>query len=262
MTITAISKSLRVIEFLASRSRGATLSEVSTELGIPRAATLSVLRSLESRGFVRVEASSMRYALTMKLAKLGMFYVARSGMSEVYQPIIDRIASETGELVRLSLALGDHLTWVGMAQGSRNGLRIAPDTGRDVCLHATAAGKAWLATMSLERAVKLVLERGFGQTEHLGPSAITSIEAFLIELKLTKRLGYGMSIDEYIPGMSAVAASIPGFPLDGPALGTISIAGPTARMSRKHLRAMVPLLIQGTSELSALAPIISAQSRG
>jgi DNA-binding IclR family transcriptional regulator len=262
MSTSAIGKGLRILEILTDSPAGMTVVDIAIKLKIPKTATQNVLRSLESIGFVRTHSKPIRYVLTMKLAGMSMTYVARSGISEVYQPILDRLASETGELIRMTLVIAGQLTWVGMSQGSRKGLRIAPDTGHEVCLHATAAGKAWLATMTLEQAMKLLLNQGFSNPDDLGRNAVLSVEGMIEALKRPRKLGYSLSIEEYIQGMAAVAAPIPAGLACNEVIGTLSIAGPMARMDEATLRSMVPKLKAATAELSILAPIIAIQSSG
>jgi len=257
---TAIGKGLHTLDLLASEINGVTVNDVAAHLGIPKAGAYKVLNALVACNVVREDAAAGRYFLTLQLTRLGFLYLSRSGISAVYQPILDRLAESTGELVRLALAEGDRITWVGLAQGAKSGLRIAPDTGRDVYLHVTATGKAWLATFPLEHAVKLVLDRGFGEPDEFGPNAIRSIERLIDELKTASKDGYAISVDEYIAGMSAVAMVIPGY--DGAPLGTLSIAGPTARMTPSQMRKLCPQLKTAANELSALSPIIAGRSAG
>ena len=57
---------------------------------------------------------------------------------------------ESGELVRLAIVDGNELGFVAKAQGATRGLRYAPDMGLSVPLSCSAAGHAWLSTMSDE----------------------------------------------------------------------------------------------------------------
>lgn len=260
MSGTAIGKGLRALELLAGEVGGATAREVAAKLKIPRAGAQKSLDALVARRVARKDEASGRYFLTMQVTRMGFAYLSRSGLSAVYQPILDQLAECTGELVRMAVAEGDRITWVGLAQGARSGLRIAPDTGRDVSLSATATGKAWLATFPLEHGLRLALEQGFGEADQLGPNAVQSVERLIDELKLAREQGYAASQDEYIAGMSAVAVAIPGE--DGPALGTLSIAAPTTRMTPEHVQKLLPLLQEAAGELSALHPIIVGRSAG
>jgi IclR family acetate operon transcriptional repressor len=260
MAGTAIGKGLSTLDLLANEVNGVTVNDVAAHLGIPKSGAYKILNALVMRKVVREDTAAGRYFLTLQLTRLGFLYLSRSGISAVYQPILDRLAERTGELVRMALAEGDRMTWVGLAQGAKSGLRIAADTGRDVSLHVTATGKAWLASFPLEHAVKLVLDQGFGEQDEFGPNAICSIERLIEELKAASKDGYAMSLDEYIAGMAAVAMVIPGH--DGTPLGTLSIAGPTARMTRAQMRKLAPQLKAAASELSALSPIIAGRCAG
>lgn len=266
MAGTAVVKCLRTLELLAGRPLGFTSPEVALELDIPRGAAERVLQSLGGRGFVRFDPATKRYALTMKLTRFGFAYLSRAGIVEVYQPILDRLAADTGELVRMAIAEGESITWVGVAQGSHTGLRIAPDSG-EVCLHATATGKAWLATLPVERALALARAQGFAGAGGiagegaLGPNELRSVAALVADLDETRRRGYALNVDEYIPGMSGVAVAIPGHWPGDPAIGTLTLSGPTARMDRRQLARLARPLAEAAAEISALWPIIDSQRR-
>ena len=78
------------------------------------------------------------------------------------QPILDRLAAESGELVRLSVIDGESLVWVGVAQGATGGLRYDPGREQGVVVHlaSSAGGTAWLSTMSDEEALMAVSRQG------------------------------------------------------------------------------------------------------
>ena len=86
------------------------------------------------------------YALTTKLASLGLSFLSRSGVVDIAQPIIERLAAATEELVRLAIVEDERLTLVAKAQGARSGLLYDPDMGIQLQLSCSAAGHAWLMT--------------------------------------------------------------------------------------------------------------------
>ncbi len=87
-------------------------------------------------------------ACTTKLVALGLQYLGQSGVIDLSQPLLDRLAESCGELVRLSVIDGERLTWIAKAQGARQGLRYDPDMGSDARLSCSASGLAWMASMS------------------------------------------------------------------------------------------------------------------
>ena len=123
----------------------------------------------------------------------GLGFLSSSGIVDIAEPLLERLAKESGELVRLAIVDGDRLTWVAKAQGTRKGLRYDPDMGVDARLSCTASGHAWLMTLSDERALELVSRQGFGQPKDYGPKAPTTVKALLGVLHAARTRGFAIS---------------------------------------------------------------------
>jgi len=257
MSQAAVIHCIRMLDYLAGRPAGSTVDEAADYLHVSPARARTLLGTLTERGYVKVGRDAERYALTMELTKLGLAYQAHSGTSEIFQAVLDRLAMATGELVRMALADGERLVWVAKAQGSRSGLRFdAEQTGRDVALSSTAAGKAWLASLPEARARKLVRAQGFAPKNQFGPRAIRTTKRLVRELKTTAKQGYAVGHDEYMLGISAIAAAIHGPSADEPPMGVVSIAGPLTRFTPDKLKSFRAPLLEATRELSALLPLV------
>ena len=152
---------------------------------------------------MRQARSQGDYIATAKLASLGLSFLSSTGIVDIAEPLLERLAKDSGELVRLSIVDDDRLIWVAKAQGTRKGLRYDPDMGMDARLSCTASGHAWLLTLSDERALELVSRQGFGQPEAYGPKAPTTVKALLGVLHAARTRGYAMIDEVFAPGMSA-----------------------------------------------------------
>ena len=82
-----------------------------------------------------------------------------AGIALVNRAELDRLAADSGELVRLAVVDGDALTFVAKAQGARHGLRYDPDQGIDARLSCTSSGHAWLSTLPEDRGDYLIAAR-------------------------------------------------------------------------------------------------------
>ncbi|MFW6028384.1 MAG: IclR family transcriptional regulator [bacterium] len=256
MTQSATRRCLDILELLVKYPPGLGLTELCAALHIPKSAAHRLLTLLCERGFVRQHADSARYGLTLKLTLLGSRYLAEMGLSHITQPILDRLAADTGELARLAVVEGDRLAWVAMAQGARYGLRLDPDTGTHVVLHATAAGKAWLATIPETEALRIVSATRFETPAHFGPNVIRDIERFRDELRTTKARRFGMAVEEGEPGTAALAVAVRASGNDdAPAVATLSVAGPAIRFTLERQKEFVRHLSAAAAELSALWPV-------
>ena len=190
------------------------------------------------------------YVLTAKLASLGLGFLSSSGIVDIAEPLLERLAKESGELVRLAIVDGERLTWVAKAQGTRQGLRYDPDMGMDARLSCTASGHAWLLSSSDERAIELVSRQGFGQPKDYGPKAPTTVKALLGVLHAARTRGFAMIDEVFAPGMTAMAAPV----LRGrEAVGVISIAGPRQRLTPARMQQLAPALLAATAELGPIS---------
>ena len=249
-------RTLDILEVLAEAPDGLALSAIGARLALPKSAAHRLLAGLCERGFARQMPTSQHYALTLKLAALAFRHLAATRLEEICQPVLDRLAVDSGELARLAVVEGQRMTWVAKAQGAHSGLRYDANAGRDVVLHATAVGKVWLASLSEAEALAIVARTGLPRTDTLGPRAVRTLAALRQQLRATRRRGYGEAVDEGEPGVAAVAAAIRAFPApDAPVVGTISIAGPMTRMNPVRRATVVKELLAAATELTAVWPV-------
>lgn len=249
-------RTLEIIELLADAPDGLALSAIGTQLNIPKSATHRLLAGLTARGFVRQVAATTHYTLTLKLAALGFRQLAATRIEEVCQPVLDLLATQSGELARLATVEGDGMTWVAKAQGALSGLRYDAHAGRDVVLHATAVGKIWLASLPEDVALAIIARAGFDHGGNLGPRAVTSLAAMRQHLRDTRKRGYGEAVDEGEPGVAAVAAAVYASSAAGaPVVATVSVAGPLARFNAARRAVLIRDVQAAAAEISACWPV-------
>jgi DNA-binding IclR family transcriptional regulator len=259
----SLEKSLAILEYLASRPDGAPLAAIATELNQLRSSCHRTLHELVRYGYVRTLPQRGDYALTTKLASLGLSFLSKTGVVDIAQPVIDRLAEATEELVRLAIVDGQRLTLVAKAQGARSGLRYDPDMGIELQLSCSAAGHAWLMTLPEEMALEAVTRRGFGQRAHFGPNAPTTFKALLEKLQESRARGFSLLCDAYAPGMSAMAAPVQR--RGEHATGVVVIAGPSMRLTEKRMLEFGPELLRAAAELahaSGASPLLKSANLG
>lgn len=246
-----LDRGFSVLEHLAHYPQGSPLSLIATELNIPLSACHRVLADLQRLGYVRQTRKQGEYMLTTKVVSLGLGFLSSAGIVNIAEPLLERLAQTSGELVRLSIVDEDRLTFVAKAQGQRqSGLRYDPDMGMDVRLSCTASGHAWLMTLSDERALELVSKQGFGTPAQYGPKAPTTLKALLGFLHAARVRGYAMIDEVFAPGMSAMAVPVL---RRKAAIGVISIAGPRTRLTSERMHELAPALQAASAELGPIS---------
>lgn len=248
---TALDRGLAVMEHLARHPQGLPITLIAAELDIPLSACHRLLAELQRRDYVRQARKHGDYVLTSKIVSLGLGFLSSAGIVDIAEPLLERLAQASGELVRLSIVDEDRLTWVAKSQGVRQlGLRYDPDMGMDARLSCTASGHAWLMTLSDERALELVSRQGFGQPADYGPKAPTTLKALLGFLHAARVRGYAMIDEVFAPGMAAMAAPVY---RRQQAIGVISIAGPRTRLSAARMHELAPALLAAAAELGPIS---------
>jgi IclR family acetate operon transcriptional repressor len=245
-----LERGLQVLELLAAHPEGRALSALAADAGLPLSATHRMLAELARCGYVRQARNQGDYVLTIKLVSLGLSFLSASGLVDVAQPSLDRLAEESRELVRLAIVDGNELVFVAKAQGATRGLRYDPDMGLSVPLSCSAAGHAWLSTMSDEEALAMVAKQGFASPEKHGPKAPTTVKALLGHVRAARKRGYSVISEVFAPAMSAMSAPVIA---RGVTLGVVTIAGPLVRLTEERMADLGEPLMATAAEIAGLS---------
>ena len=248
-----LERTLGILELLSGHPAGLPVGSIAARLDMPPSAAHRLLNDLARLGYVRQDRAQGDYALTIKLAAMGLTFLGQSGVTDVAQPILDRLAAESAELVRLSVIDGDSLVWVGVAQGATGGLRYDPGREQGVVVHlaSSAGGLAWLSTMSDDDALMAVSRQGVAPTQPgSGGNAPASAQDVLARLAEARARGYAVAIDSYLAGMAAMAVPVRR-PVTGEVVGCLSIAAPSVRLDAARMAELAGPLQTAAEEIGS-----------
>ncbi|MEQ8447676.1 MAG: IclR family transcriptional regulator [Pelagibacterium sp.] len=243
-------RALSIIELLASHADGLPLADISAQLALARSATHRLLNDLREMGYVRQEHDRGLYSLTVKLSSLALIHQIGTGITDLVLPILDRLAEESGELAMLCVVEGERLMRTAKARGSRRGLQYNPAEEPEVYLGATSNGFAYLSTMSDDLALQHVAKQGI-RPGH-GPKAPKSLAEVMKHVADARRLGYSEIHEVFEPGTSAIAAPILHVS-NKQTIGTISVAGPSVRMTKARVSELAPDVKKAAEEIGIAA---------
>lgn len=251
MTGSLLDRALRLLELLAAEPRGLRLQDIAARLDIPKSAAHRLLGELIAHGYARQIGAGI-YALTTRILSLGHAWLGGLGVADMVQPVLDRLAADTGELARYAVVDGDRLTWIAKAQGARFGLRLDPDQGMEAVLYCTATGHAWLASQTDEEAMRLVMAQGFGRLPDHGPNAPRTLDALRNHLVLARERGFAWLSEASAPGTAALAGVVR-HPASAEVAGVVGIAGPSIRLTEARVPQLAPLVLAAAAELAITA---------
>ena len=238
---------LDIFELLAHHPDGLSLSEISTELTIPKSSAHGLLFTLLSRGYLRVGRHDRTYRLGARLFELGSGYMAGTDLLSDGQEVVRAMARACDETVHLALLSGDEVLYVAKEEGT-NTIRMVSAVGKRFPAYGTGVGKMLLSALTPAE-----LDRLYPPDKPLAPitpRTITDPAAFRQELAETRRRGYATDFEESTPGLSCIAAPV--FGSDGAVVAAISVSVPSVRFTAERQSALRLLVQQSADRLSRI----------
>ncbi len=216
--LSSVDRALDVLFHLHEEGQARGVSEIGRALELPKASTHRLLRTLGRRALVEQDSRG-RYRLGPGLLTLGLAAVEREPLVLAARRELEVEANALKETVFLVSARAGALTVLDKAEGS-GFLRASPRVGSTVPVHATAAGKLYLAFAPAQVALD-DLPRFTSRT-------VESREALEHEVQSTRARGFSINAGEWIDGLSVVAAPV----LVRERLrGVLAVAATTIRMN-------------------------------
>jgi len=222
--IKTIDTSFDILEVLMDDS-SMTVSEITEEVDVSKGTVHAHLQTLKERGYL-FQTDDQAYRLGLRFLAIGG-QVRKTAYKRLYinaKPEVDNLAEETDERVQITVEEAGYGVYLYQAMGS-NAVVTDSHIGMQLPLHATAAGKAYLAHLTPEEADQIIETVGLpAYTE----STITDRETLLERLETVREEGMAYDQGERISGVRCVAVPIETD--DGEVLGAISVSVPVQRM--------------------------------
>ncbi len=141
----ALRRGLALLRAIAARDGGATMAELAGTVTMPRATAYRLLRALVDEGFAAAAPDGAgRYVLGPAVDALRRDGKAPPRLEDVAAPIMDALAAELGETVKLVVRDGLEVVTLAVSIPSRDSC-IASRVGTRLPLHVGASQRLLLA---------------------------------------------------------------------------------------------------------------------
>jgi len=192
-----------ILEVLAEHRTGITLTTLSQVIGLPKTSLLTLLRVLESSGYVAVK--DLRYYLGPFGYRLGALISSTFDAVNVFQPTLRDLSAKTQETVMLGFLdrYSKMCSYLEIVQPDVP-VRYVPSIGARRPLYCTAAGRAFLFS---GRSVLDDYLATATLTRH-SPNTVTSKSDLRALAKTAQKVGYATNMGETNTTTGAVSAPI------------------------------------------------------
>lgn len=238
----AVQKAFQLLKTVAEAPEGLGLVRISEDLGFSKATTHGLVQALLKVGALDQSPYKKKLFLGSSFVQLANKTKQYYGIAEEMQPILDQLGETINESVFLGIINRENATIVAVSRAARP-LGISSSPGTTVPLLSGAVGKAFLASLKRNKALKIIRRNGL---QRFTPRAIVDECDYLDELDAVCRNGYALDDEEYLAGVRAIAISLGncrGLPL------LIWVAGLTATMDDGRLVKIIEETLTAADDL-------------
>jgi IclR family transcriptional regulator, acetate operon repressor len=212
----SIDRLFAIMEVLGRSPYHVRLADVARRCGLAPPTAYRMLSVMVRLGYVSKDPASGHYALGTRLYRLAHRETYLRSLLKLAQPRLQALAAQIGEVVHIGAFDGVQVV-IRARVAPANSLRVATRVGMRIDAHATALGKAMLATRPIAEIEDLF--GGQALARYTAQTLITStqLQRDLIE---TRRRGFAVSRSERFEHVWCAAAPV----LNSLGVGNIAIS--------------------------------------
>jgi len=242
-SVAAVLKVFAILQALSERSETG-ISELSVRLAMPKATVYRFLQTMMTLGYVRQQADSERYGLSMKAFELGAKALQYPDLVDLAKHHMQMLADKTGETVHLGTLIDSEIIYVHKID-SRHTLGMYSKVGRRAPLHCTAIGKVLMAWEHPERRDRILDGAEF---KRFRDKTIVEREPYLAELERVRAQGFGEDREEFDDHIRCLG--IPIFDRLNQPIAGMSISFPTFRYDEEKAPEIIAMLTAASRDIS------------
>jgi len=246
----SLEKGLKILSLFNRETPVLTQSEIAKTLGLNMTSTYRYINTLVELGYLEKDTKTKEIRPSILCLLFCTNLMRATDHLRMIKEVVDRIHSENNISIDVAFAVDDIMVRIYHREAEEILTYSLPDFSKN-CLHNTALGKAYLSSLPddliAEKIDTMVL---VAKTE----KTIVDKDALVAELKKTKARQYAMAVEEYLPGLIAIAAPLFD-PHSGKGVGAVSFDFSVLQHSAEDIQAKYGDMIRETAKsLSELLP--------
>ncbi|HEX8984879.1 MAG TPA: IclR family transcriptional regulator [Bryobacteraceae bacterium] len=223
-SVPALERALLILEYLAKSRHGATLSQLSRKLELPKSTSHALLLTFERCGYVHREEQTGRYRLGTRLYALANMALSGISLRDQAAPFLQKLMRDTGLTVHLAIleqgeaVLIDRVEPPGVPH-------VSTWVGKRMGLHCTALGKALIAHLPEAQVEDMVRRQGLLRHNE---NTIASLKRLRQACELVQQSGYAIDDEEEEIGVRCIGTPV--INGHGDVVAAISVSGNTTQV--------------------------------
>lgn len=239
----------QLLRALVHQGRPMALKDLAREAGMAPAKAHPYLVSFGKLGLIEQDPSSGRYGLGPLALQLGLIGLQQADPVRLATPLLPELAQRVGHTVALGI-WGTYGPTIVQVEEAPTPVRVNMRHGTVMSLTDTASGRLFAAFLPRAQ-VRAAFDEEQAREKRLASSPARPSPRwadFESTLDGVRRLGYGHTVDELVPGVSAMAAPV--FKHGGDIVMSITAIGPTALFDVRPEAALAQALVACANDVS------------
>jgi IclR family transcriptional regulator, pca regulon regulatory protein len=244
--MTSLARGLTVMQTFSQHKRQLTVSQISAQTGISRAAVRRCLHTLVQLGFAGSQ-DQQHFFLRPKVLSLGHAYFSSTPLAKVAQPVLEHLSGVLSESCSVATLEDTEVFYVARAAVSRI-MSIDLRVGSRLPAYCTSMGRVLLASLGPDELdaylSRVVLARRTDRT-------VVSVAKLKHILEGVKRSGHAIVDQELEVGLRSLA--VPVRSSSGDVAAALNVGCNAQRISIREMQTMfLPHLRQAAAEIGSL----------
>ena len=233
-----------ILDLLGSSDTSLSLADICQRMDLHKSTAHRALMALERTGMIE-RAPANRYRLGLKLYDMGNRAVEQIDLRSRVHPHLRKMALRVGEIVHLGVLHKTRVVYIDKIEPINRRVCISSRTGTSNPVYSTSLGKAILAYLPAEEAMKIISPIKFTA---FTSKTLASPEELLEALERVRRRGYAVDDEEMEIGTRCVGAPV--LDVNGHPIAAVSVSGSATRLAAHCVPAIAQHVIHCAREIS------------
>ena len=214
---TSLEKGLKILSLFNRETPILTQSEISKALGLNMTSTYRYINTFVNLGYLEKDAKTKELRPGFRCLTFCTNLIRAADSLRLIKAFADKLYMQHNITIDVGFAVDDTMMRVYNKQAKETLTYNLPDVAVN-CLHNTSVGKAYLSTLGKSE-LKKTIDRLYlkPKTKH----TIIDKDRLLAEIEMTRKRGYAMCAEEYLPGLITIGAALIS-PHSGRGVGAVS----------------------------------------
>jgi DNA-binding IclR family transcriptional regulator len=246
----SLEKGLSILSLFNRETPVLTQSQIAKTLALNMTSTYRYINTLVELGYLEKNAKTKEIRPALLSMVLGTNLMRATDHLEMIKDVVDRVHRENNISIDLVFVVDDALVRIYHREAEETLTYRLPDVSRN-CLHNTALGKAYLASLTEDQlAAKIASLSLVARTA----KTITDRDRLREEIRMTRERRFSMCEEEFLAGLLAIGAPLCD-PISGKGVGAVSFDFSVLQQNASEIMIRYADMIRETARaLSALLP--------